>query len=492
MRAPLQLFFDVGGALHRGLLGLPHFLEIRVFLFQRLQRLFEGAQPLARCLIGLLLERLALDLELDDAPVELVERFGLRIDLHANQRAGLVDQIDGLVGQLPVGDIAMRQRRRRDDGRIGDLDAVMDFVALLESAQDGDGVLHGGLVHQHLLEAPLERRVLFDVLAVLIERGRADAMQLAARERGLEHVAGVHGALGLAGAHHGVQFIDEQNDLAFLLRQIGEHRFQALLELAAKFRAGDQRAHVERENALVAQAFRHLAVDDALCEALDDGGLADAGLADEHRIVLGPALQDLNGAADLVVAADDRIEFALGRALGEIDAVLLERLAILLGARVLHLGAAANFLDRLLQAVPRRAAGLQDAAELAAVVAGREHEQLAGNELIAALLGELVGDVEQLVEIVAEQHLAGRSFHLRRPIERGREFRAQLGDIGARLLEQWTRGAALLVEQRRHQVHRLDVLIVATDGERLGIRQRRLEFGRQLVHSHENTLENPS
>ncbi len=316
----------------------------------------------------------------------------------------------------------MRQRRRRDDGRIGDLDAVMDFVALLESAQDGDGVFHRGLVHQHFLEAPLERRVLFDVLAVLIERGRADAMQLAARQRGLEHVAGVHGALGLAGAHHGVQFIDEQNHLAFLFRQIGEDRLQALLELAAKFRAGDQRAHVERENALVAQAFRHLAVDDALCEALDDGGLADAGLPDEHRIVLGPALQNLNGAPDLVIAADDRIEFALARALGEIDAVLLQRLAVLLGARILHLGAAANFLDRLFQAVPRRAAGLQDTAEFAAVIAGREHEQLAGDELIAALLGELVGDIQQFIEVVAEQHLAARSFHLRGTIQRGREF----------------------------------------------------------------------
>ena len=68
------------------------------------------------------------------------------------------------------------------------------------------------------------------------------------------------------------------------------------------------------------------------------------------------------------------------------------------------------------------------------------------------------------------------------------ELGAQLRHIGAGLLEQRTRGAALLVEQRRHQVHRLDVLIVAADRQRLGIRQSRLEFGRQLVHSHENTL----
>ena len=30
----------------------------------------------------------------------------------------------------------------------------------------------------------------------------------------------------------------------------------------------------------------HVALDDAPGQALDDGGLADAGLADEHRVVL--------------------------------------------------------------------------------------------------------------------------------------------------------------------------------------------------------------
>ena len=39
----LQLFLDVRGALHRGLLGLPHLFEVGVFLFQRLELLVERA-----------------------------------------------------------------------------------------------------------------------------------------------------------------------------------------------------------------------------------------------------------------------------------------------------------------------------------------------------------------------------------------------------------------------------------------------------------------
>ena len=50
----------------------------------------------------------------------------------------------------------------------------------------------------------------------------------------------------------------------------------------------------------------------------------------------------------------------------------------------------------------RRAGRLQRRAELALVVQRREHEQLAGDELVAALLRELVGEVEQAGQIVAE------------------------------------------------------------------------------------------
>ena len=378
----------------------------------------------------------------------------------------------------------MRQRRRGDDGRVGDFHAVVHFVALLQAAQNRDGVLHRRLVDQHLLEAPLERRILLDVLAVFIEGGGADAMQFAARQRRLQHVARIHGALRLAGAHHGVQFVDEQNHLAFLLGQIIEHRLQPLLEFAAEFRARDQCSQVERQDSFVAQALRHFAVDDALCQSFDDGGLAHAGLADQDGIVLGAPLQDLNGAADLVVAADHRVELPRGRALGQIDAVLLQRLAILLGARIVHFGAAAHLLDGLFDRSACGAVGLEQPSQLAAVVAGREHEQFAGNELIAALLRQLVGDVQQLVQVVAEQHFAAGTLDFRHPIQSPGEIRAQFGDLSARLLEQRPCGSALLFEQRRHEMHGLDVLIIAAHGERLGIGQCRLKLGRQLVHTH--------
>ena len=190
---------------------------------------------------------------------------------------------------------------------------MVHLVALLQPAQDRDRVLDRRLAHVDLLEAALERGVLLDVLAVLVERGRADHAQLAAREHRLDHVAGVDRALGAARADDRVQLVDERDDLAVGVGDLLEDGLEPLLELAAVLRARDHRADVERDQPLVAQALGHVALDDAAGEPLDDRGLADAGLADEHRVVLRAARQHLDDAADLLVAPDDRVELALAR-----------------------------------------------------------------------------------------------------------------------------------------------------------------------------------
>ena len=113
---------------------------------------------------------------------------------------------------------------------------MVDLVALLEAAQDGDGVGRRRLADVHLLEAALQRRVLLDVLAVLVERGGADHAQLAAGQHRLDHVAGVHRPLGRAGADDGVQLVDEGDDFAVAVGDLLEHGLEPLLELAAVLR----------------------------------------------------------------------------------------------------------------------------------------------------------------------------------------------------------------------------------------------------------------
>ena len=151
------------------------------------------------------------------------------------------------------------------------------------------------------------------MLAVLVERRRADHAQLAAGEHRLDHVAGVQRPLGGAGADDRVQLVDERDHLAGGVGDLLEHGLEALLELAAVLGAGEHRGDVEGDQPLVLEALGHVAVGDAAGEALDDGRLADAGLADQHGVVLGAPREHLDDAADLVVAPDDRIDLAVAR-----------------------------------------------------------------------------------------------------------------------------------------------------------------------------------
>ena len=231
-----------------------------------------------------------------------------------------------LSGRKSVRDVPVGQHGSRHERRVLELHAVMHFVSLTKTAEDADRVLNRRLADHDGLESALERGILLDVLPVLVERRGADRVELAPRQHRLEHVRRIHRAFAGARADDRVQLVDEENHRARRVDDFLEHRFQPLLELATVLSSGDERAHVERDNLLVLEPFGHVLADDALGEPLDDGGLADAGFADEHRVVLGAAGEHLNHAADFVVSPDDRIELALARELGQVASVALERL----------------------------------------------------------------------------------------------------------------------------------------------------------------------
>ena len=100
---------------------------------------------------------------------------------------------------------------------------------------------------------------------------------------------------------------------------------EALLEIAAVLGAGNQRAQIERVQGAVAEHVGHLALDDQARQALGDGRLAHARLADVERIILAAPAQDLDRALDLDRAPDQRIDAPGLRLRIEIGGVLLKR-----------------------------------------------------------------------------------------------------------------------------------------------------------------------
>src|SRR5262249_28809056 len=218
-----------------------------------------------------------------------------------------------------------------NQGGVFDTHSVVDFIALAQTAQDRDRVLNRRLIDQHRLETALQGGVFFDVFAVFIERGGADAMQFTAGQHRLEQIARVHRAFRFAGADDRVQFVDKENDRTLRFLHFLEYGFQAFLEFAAILRAGDESAHIERHNLFVLEPLRHVAADDARGQSLDNGRFADTGLADEYGVVFRAPAQYLNHAANLFVAPDHRIELALGGELSQVAAVPFERFVGCLG-----------------------------------------------------------------------------------------------------------------------------------------------------------------
>ena len=323
-----HLFFADDDALLVALLAplLEHLLALGAELLLRVAQVGGFLELLVAGGVFLLLHDLV-DVGLDDVDVG---RDVQRTD--AGARAGLVHDVDGLVRQVAGGDVAVREADGGLDGGVGVLALMVLFVLRADAAQDEHGVFRGRVVDLDGLEAALEGGVLLDVLAVLRERGGADALDLAARKGGLEDVGRVHGAFGGAGADDRVHLIDEQDDVLGALDLVHD-ALDAFFELAAVLRAGDHQGEVEGDDLAVEEDLRDDARGDLLGEAFDDGGLAHAGFADEDGIVLRAAAEDLHHAADLLLAPDDRIEFAGLGEFGEVATESLEERETLATAR---------------------------------------------------------------------------------------------------------------------------------------------------------------
>ena len=202
---------------------------------------------------------------------------------------------------------------------------------------------------------------------------------------------------------------------------------------------------------LLAKHFRHFAFDDALGQALGDGGLADAGIAYIERVVFRPPAQDLDGALDFRFAPDQRIDFSGRRLLVQVHAIGAQRILV----------APAGFFLALVIAVGRRAGALRRALRGAAGCLGNamadEVHRIESRHVLQ--LQEIHGMAfplgEQRDEHVRAGHfIAAGALHVNRralhdALEAGRRFRlggAVRGQAGQILVEEFREFLAQLVQ----------------------------------------------
>ena len=252
-----------------------------------------------------------------DAAVDLAELLAVARLAQLGTRARFVNQIDRLVGQEPVGDVAVGLIDGRFDRFARVLDVVEGLVTILDAHQDFDRFTLRRRIDLDRLEAALERTVLLDVFPILGRRGRADAAYLAAGERRFQDVRGVEGAFRRPRTDQRMQLVDEDDDVR-VLGQLLHDRLEAFFELTAVLRPRDNKRDIQRQNPLVRQEVRNVAVDDLLRQALDDRRLPDARLANKNGVVLRASAEDLLYAFHFQVTPNQRVELVFHRPFGQV------------------------------------------------------------------------------------------------------------------------------------------------------------------------------
>ena len=171
-----------------GLVALPNLQKLVQFLLLLFEFLLQFRCPV-ELLAGCGIVLLALDLR--DLGLQLLDVHGARCGADLHTCGGLIDQVDRLVRHETASDVAVRKLGRRDDGLVGDRHLVVRLQRVAQTAQDHDDLSHRRLLDIDRLEATFECCVLLDVFLVLVERCRADQVQLAPRQRRLEGVGDV-------------------------------------------------------------------------------------------------------------------------------------------------------------------------------------------------------------------------------------------------------------------------------------------------------------
>ena len=120
-----------------------------------------------------------------------------------------------------------------------------------------------------------------------------------------------------------MQLVDEQDDVLVLCSSSRTLLMRSSNSLVLC--TCNHTGQVKGNEPLVFEVIRYIAGHNLLRQTLGNSRLADTRVADQCRVVLGTAGQNLNDAVDLVLTADDGVELTLASSTGQILTVLVQR-----------------------------------------------------------------------------------------------------------------------------------------------------------------------
>ena len=155
--------------------------------------------------------------------------------MDASASTSLIKDVNSLVWQEAILDIAARKCNSSPDSSLGIVDMVVFLVAVLKTVDDRNSVVVVWLTNVDWLETPLKCSVLLDMFAVLFCRSCTDDLNFSTRQRWLQDGRGINGAFCGTCANDGVNLINEEDVILGFL-QFSNNLLHAILELTAILR----------------------------------------------------------------------------------------------------------------------------------------------------------------------------------------------------------------------------------------------------------------
>ena len=188
-----------------------------------------------------------------------------------------------------------------------------------------------------------------------------------------------------------MDFVDKEDDTAIRANDFVDHTLQALFKFALIFSAGQQCAHIEREELLLAQIFRHVASDNAFCNAFYDGRLSRSRLTNQDWIILCTPTQNLQYAPNFFISPYHGVQLSATRFFDQVACKFSQCLIRLLARSRRSLPPAAQFVNRFFQSIFRQTGIAQQLRRTARRCKQRQQHRLKAHKAIAHLLRNVYG-----------------------------------------------------------------------------------------------------
>ncbi len=182
-----QFLADLLHVAHAEFFAFPLFAQVRQLLFDLVHVVVDFGETLLGMFFGFVGQLSGGNFQLRELALQLIDLGRYALEFHRQPAGGFIHQVDRLIRQEAIGNVTMRKLRGGHERRIFDPHTfMMGFVTGFQATQNRDGILHAGFAHEHGLEPPFKRGILFDVLAIFIKGRCTNATEFATRERGLE------------------------------------------------------------------------------------------------------------------------------------------------------------------------------------------------------------------------------------------------------------------------------------------------------------------